>query len=357
MNMSIPSDEDLTADIDIFLRREWLLLLNAPLTPGECLRQARLLSRTQQTTRELVDALDRPDLTAPMRDKYLDYRKYAKANLLGALRNVKSLDLRMQYLGAVRKNAADVASQIRAAGDDVAKARKLAQDAVDFRNSTRQTMQAQYARESAKLVSDAFKATRVRLNNWLNIPQPDKRSLDYLVKAVDNGGNYEKLAPKEQIKVLAGVAERSGKGNLLSTAWKTYQGVATPVQVTIELLVLTQDLMQARDPYRAIASSAVRVGAAAAVTTATEMAIVGVTGALALGTGVGVVLLAVGGIAANGYLNDWINTTVMGIYDDFNPRIAAVMRDLSWEPQAFSTGMEEPVDSLAMVDDFKSSMI
>lgn len=81
------------------------------------------------------------------------------------------------------------------------------------------------------------------------------------------------------------------------------------------------------------------MGAAAAVSYFTEAAIFTVVAGLGISTGLGTLFIVGGSHFVGKELNAWINESFLDFYDQLNPRISAVMRDVTWEPQDFHMDM------------------
>jgi hypothetical protein len=356
MTLSIPSEQDISSEISIMQVREMLALLNAPLAPGECLRRAATLSGQQQETRGLLQQLDTADVGPTMRGNLADYRRYVKGSILGTLRGVNNLSVRHDYLIALKENVALHIGELERGSTDVAAALFAADNAVINRNLTRKMFAAHGARTYAQIQSQGLSAWWNGAKRLVLGRVEDKRTFEALARTAAKGADISKFTPEQKVDVLLTMVENSGKPGKLSTAWKTLSGTAATVQMTIDLLLIIEETRQARDPLRVITANAVRMGTAVAVTTATEGVVVAVVSALAIGSGVGLVVVGVG-MVANHFVNEWVNTTVMDYYDHINPRIADVMRDLSWEPESFRTSLQEPLGALSMTADIKSSMV
>ena len=358
MNAATPSEGELTAEIRARQARERLMLLEAPLAPGECLRQAQALNITERKMQGLLERLDHPRLAPSLVERYVDkytsYRTYAKGSLLGAIEGLPSLALRWQYIDEIEQQAKRFVDQIEAAGKDVAQVKALARQAVDFRNLTRDRYAARAASEVARLKKIPWEATSRFGKQLLMGPPKDERNLVALIgKVKQTHMPFEDLGQDKQLQVLTGVAERSGRAGTLSTLGK-YAG---PAMLVIDLAHTVNDALDARDPYRTVGAAAVRLGAGAAVGWATQTVMFGVVTAFAMGTGVGAAVMLFGSMGANAVLNDLINSAAMRVYDDFNPRISAVLRDVSWEPVDYKLSMEEEMPPLSMTCDFKAGMV
>jgi hypothetical protein len=359
MNTGLPLESEVTDEIRALQAREWLLLLNEPLTPGECLRRAQVLSITQQEGRRLLDDLDNPKIPPSILnnyiDKYTDYRRYIKGSILDTYRSVQSLDFRWEYCRQIKQDADRFVGLIRDAGSNVDRARELAETAVYVRNSTRDKLKAATARQASELKKVPWEAVKKAGKDFLFGPAKDKHNLDYLITSVNKSRTvFQDMEQHKQVAVLAGVARRSGNTSNLT---KVLSASVGPLMATVDLLLVTNDALAARDPYRTMTSYGVRLGAAAVVSTVTEAVALGVVSALAMSTGVGAIFMIAAPMLANGYLNEWIASSAMEVYDDFNPRISAVLRDVAWEPVDFKISLEEEVPMLAMISDFKTSMV
>lgn len=356
MTASIPSEQDISDEISVMQVREMRALLDAHLAPGDCLQRAAILSGQQQETRAILQQLDTVTVPQSMGGNLADYRRYVKGSILGTLRGVNKLSVRRDYIIALKENVLFNMGTFNNAKTDVAAATRAAEDAIANRDMTRKIFSAHGARAYAQIQSEGLSAWWNGAKKIVMGPAKDKRTFEALALAAANNADFRKFSPEQQVEVLRKIVDNSGKAGKLSTAWKALTGTAATVQMTIDLLLIVEETRRARDPLRVVTANAVRMGTAVAVTTATESAVVAVVGAFAIGSGVGL-LVVVGGMAVSHVLNDWVNTTVMNYYDDINPRVPDVMRDLSWEPDSFSTSLLGPSAALSMTEDVKSSML
>lgn len=362
MQIALPSEKDITDEITALQAREWLLLLNEPLAPGECLRRAQALSMTQRETKSLLHDLDHPGIDASIlqkySDKYTDYRRYIKGSLLDTFRSVQALEFRWAYCVQIKADATIFADLIREAGTNADRARELAEKAIYVRNSTRDKLLSASARKASELKKVPWEAVKKAGKDFLNAPIQDKRHIDYLIGKVNKDGTvFKDLGKDKQIEILAQVAERSGKAGGWSSTKKVLSSSVGPLMATVDLILVANDAFNARDPSRTMMSYGVRLGTAAVVSMATEAVALAVVSALAMSTGVGAVFMLVAPMLANSFINEWVNSSVMVIYDEFNPRISAVLRDVSWEPADLKLSLKEEVPMLSMTSGFTMSMI
>lgn len=362
MHTAMPSEKDITDEITALQAREWLLLLNEPLAPGECLRRAQALSITQRDTTSLLSALDHPVIdTAILQkysDKYTDYRRYIKGSLLDTFRSVQALEFRWAYCAQIKTDATIFVDLIREAGNNTDKARQLAEKAIYVRNSTRDKFLSASARKASELKKVPWEFVKKAGKDFLNAPTQDKHHIDYLIRHVNKGGAaFKDLGKDKQIEVLVQVAEGSGRAGGWSGTKKVLSSSVGPLMATVDLILVTNDAFNARDPYRTVTSYGLRLGTAAVVSMATEAVALAVVSALAMSTGVGAAFMLIAPMLANSFINEWVNSSVMAVYDEFNPRISAVLRDVSWEPADLKFSLEEEVPMLSMTSDFTMSMI
>lgn len=356
MTIPAPTEQQLSAEIDAALVRDCLLLLHSPISPSECLRQAQLLLAGQDEARQVLRALDQAAVPSAVRPDHVDVRTKIRGNMLGAFNGVRDLSTRYAYVVDVKKNVAQYLEDLKGCDNDTRKMYAVTSKAVDARNELREAWQVKSASAMAKYQSDGWKGIKGFFNSAVGKSSEDKRSIGYLVRAASGKKPFHELTETEQQKVFNDIVEQSGKAGGLSTAWKTLKGGAATVQATVDLLLLIEETRYARDPVRVVAAKAVRMGAAVAVSYCTEAAIFTVVAGLGISTGIGTLIILGGTYFANKELNAWINETFLDIYDQLNPRISAVMRDISWEPQDFRMDMLGEPLAADMSTELKTSM-
>ena len=280
-----------------------------------------------------------------------------KGSLLGAINGVRDLDTRYSYIKDMQRNAAKYLKDLEACENDTLKMYEVTRRAVDARNELREALNARSASAVAKYRRDGFAGLKGVYKHIAGKSSEDSHSIGYLLQANSGKTPFHALSEEEQQKVFTRIVEQSGKAGTMSTAWKTLKSGGATLQATIDVLLILEEMRYARDPVRTVASNAVRWGAAVAVSAFTETAIFTLVAGLGLSTGVGTLLLLGGSYFANRELNAWINGTFLDLYDQFNPRISAAMRDTSWEAQDFCTDMLGEPLTAPMTSELKTSML
>lgn len=357
MTTSIPGDQEVDAEIGAAQVRDRLLLLYSPLSPADCLRQAELLLSGQREAGQVLHALDHADVPSIARQQHADVRSKMKGSLLGAMNGVRDLGVRRNYILDMQKNAATFLHELKGCDKDTLKMFEVTKKAVDARNELRDALNARSASAVAKYQRDGMAGLKGFYRHIAGKSSEDKHSIGYLLQASSGKTPFHELPEAEQQKIFTRIVEQSGTAGTLSSILKTVKASRATLQTTIDVLLIVEEARYARDPLRTVASGAVRLGAAVAVSAFTETALFTLVAGLGLSTGVGTLILLGGSYFANQELNAWINSTFLDLYDQFNPRIAAVMRDTSWEPEDFSTDLLGEPLTAALTGDFKTSLL
>lgn len=357
MTISIPSEQDVTLQISVTQARELYSLLNSSLSPRECLQRSSALFTEQTKTNKLLTRLDNADIPASFRDNYSDYRRYIKGNILGTMNSVRALGLRVSYVHAIESNTAQYLNMLREGEKDVAVIRSAAQGAVNARAAAEERFSAHSGRRAAEM----------RQRGWAVLTDPVKKvllldvgtpTLDSMVLNVTGGTALEALTDDRKLEVLTRVAQKSAKIGTVSELWATAKSMAAPAQMAIDLLLTIEDAKYARDPLRTITAKTVRMGTAVVVGTVVDAVGVSLMAMFSVTTaGVGCLVFIAGTYLLNSFINDWINESIMSFYDELNPRISKVMRDLSWEPEKITFALEESLPLSPMEAEIKVKLI
>lgn len=338
MTIPAPTEQQLTAEIEAAQVRDGLLLLHSPISPSECLRQAQLLVAGQGAAQQVLRTLDQVEVPSAVRPDHIDVRTHIKGSVLGIFNGVRDLNTRYDYVVDMKKNVAQYLEDLQGCEKDTLKMHAVTQNAVDARNKLRDTMKAKSASALAKYQSDGWKVIKGFVYSAIGKSNEDKHNLDYLIRATSGKTPFNELTEDKKQEVFNDIVKQSGKSGHVSTAFTVIKGVTT-LRATVDLLLIIDETRYARDPVRVVATNAVRMGAAAAVSYFTEAAIFTVVAGLGISTGLGTLFIVGGSHFVGKELNAWINESFLDFYDQLNPRISAVMRDVTWEPQDFHMDM------------------